>query len=227
MADDLDAYLTFSDGTAGKSSFPAIAGETHDVTEKDFSSMQIRSYRFGFELEDTETEETVSKDGKSNPHAPSLRAVQITKSLDMSSPQLFKALTAAARFDYAWLWQKKAGGQKGASGDYYWMIEMRQVTVTSVEWSAQAGDAPEETVMLKFQEISAEYLPQKRTGELDKSKRQSVDYTPDTAWVPDKGNKGKDGKSNGSTDLNDFDPVRMKPFVDKLVHELKRRGDIK
>ena len=104
---------------------------------------------------------------------------------------------------------------------------MRYVTVTSVDWSAQAGDAATETIKLKFQEISAEYLPQKRTGELDTSKRQSVDYTPDTAWVPDKGSKGKNGKSNGATDLNDFDPVRMKPFVDKLVHELKRRGDLK
>ena len=225
MADDLDAYLTFSGGTAGKRSFPAIEGETHDVFEKDFSSMQVKSYRFGFELEDTETEETVSKDGKSNPHAPSLHAVQITKALDMSSPHLFKALTHAARFDYAWLWQKKAGGKRGISGDYFWKIEMRQVTVTSVEWSAQAGDSPEETIMLKYQEIEVEYRPQKKDGSLDAA--IPAEYVPDTAWVPDKGNKGKNGKSNGSTDLNDFDPVRMKPFVDKLVHELKRRGDIK
>ena len=224
MADELDAYLTFSDGTAGTGSFPAIVGETLDVTEKDFSSMQIKSYRFAFELEDTETEQTVSKDGKTNPHAPSLRALQVTKSLDMASPQLFKALTAAARFDYVWLWQKKAGGQKGASGDYFWMIEMRQVTVTNVEWSANPGDAPEETISLQYQEITAEYLPQKRTGELDQSKRQTADYTPDTAWVPDKGDKGK---GNGSTDFNDFDPVQMKPFVDKLVKELRRRGVVK
>ena len=228
MADDLDAYLTFSDGTAGKSAFPAIVGETHDVTEKDFSSMQIRSYRFGFELEADETEETASKDGKTNPHAPSLRALQVTKALDVSSPQLLKALTSAARFDSVWLWQKKAGGQKGASGDYFWMIEMRQVTVTSVEWAANAGDSPEETVTLKYQEITAEYLPQKRTGELDQSKRQTADYTPDAAWVPDKANKGNNGnKGNGSTDINDFDPVQMKPFVDKLVRELRRRGVVK
>lgn len=195
----LDAYLTFTSGTAGSGSAPKIKGETHDATERSggWDSMQIKSYNLKFELDTSGTEETPNKKGDTAAHHPQFQPVQITKTVDVSSPYLLAALCVAARYDKVWIAQRKAGAMKGAAGDYYWEIELRDVTIKNLTWSASTEGIPEETMELEYQGITAWYTPQKRSGELDLGKAVEYDYD---LQSPDPGKNNKASMSESDTD---------------------------
>ena len=66
----IDAYLTFMGGHAGRGAAPRIDGETKDVVESGWSSLQILSYDLGFEMIAESTEETVVQSGEAVAHNP-------------------------------------------------------------------------------------------------------------------------------------------------------------
>ena len=169
----IDAYLTFMGGKAGRGAAPVIEGETKDAVEKDWSSMQIQSYDLSFDMVAEQTEETVTKTGENVAHNPEFGAVSITKLIDKASPMLLQALYLAARYDEAWIVQRKAGGSKGQSGDYFWEIKLGEVAIKSLKWRASDSGSPTEDITLEYNTITAYYRPQKRSGELENTAIQT------------------------------------------------------
>ncbi len=174
----VDAFITFGNGlpSGGGRGF-TIDGESDDVFEKQHKSSQIQSYTFDFNLSMDSGLETSDGDSGKNTHAPRLEAVTVTKQLDLASPKILFALCNAAVFDWVCIWQKRAGGTKGRSGDYFWKVELRQVNISNLTWTADADGMPVETIRLQYHEISVEYIPQKHTGELDKGRHQTAEYS--------------------------------------------------
>jgi len=187
----LDAYLTFTKGIAGRGSAPEIRGETKDATEKSggWYSMQIKSYNFTFELDTSATEETPNNKGETLAHHPQFTPVQVTKIVDIASPFLLAALCLGAKYDKVWISQRKSGAVKGATGDYFWELELREVMVKNLTWNAADDGIPVETITLEYQGISAWYSPQNRTGELALDKAVEYDYDLQSADPGDKKNK--------------------------------------
>lgn len=177
MAGELDAYLTFEDGWYGKgqSKHLDVYGETKDVFENKYGSIQIKRYDFGFK-HDTKTSEETSDPSVSDSIVadPQFEPVKITKSVDISTPYLLQAIYVGAIFEKAYIWQKKAGASKDRSGGYFFKIELNKVSITELNWSASEG-TPEETFSLDYRGISIEYIPQTKTGALDESGSQSTD----------------------------------------------------
>lgn len=195
----LDAYLTFTTGRAGRGPAPEIKGETKDLTEKSagYSSMQIKNYSLDFELETSGTEETSNqKKGELTTHQPNFRDVKITKVVDIASPYLLNALCTAAIYDKVWISQRKSGASKDSTGDYFWEIELRDVTVSTLTWGADESGVPTENLTLKYNGITAWYTPQKRTGELDLGNAVEYDYDLQAA---------KPGKDRSSSGMNGSD----------------------
>lgn len=212
MAGDLDAYLTFGDGTFGKGGKPLhVYGETKDVFENDFGSIQIKRYDMGFEQDLRSTEEWKPGDDDSAAHDPKFDPVSITKVVDVSTPDLLNAVYVGAVFDYVWIWQKKAGTSRERSGGYFFKIELETVNIASLKWSASEGGPPEETLSLEFRGIRLEYLPQLASGALDqtRAKTTSNPLKAETDWLRlptphNKQNKEKNGATVTSSDKSDI-----------------------
>lgn len=199
----LDAYLTFTKGIAGRGAAPEIKGETKDATEKSggWYSMQIKSYAFTFELDTSATEETPNNKGETLAHHPQLKPVTVTKVVDIASPFLLAALCLGAKYDKVWISQRKSGAVKGATGDYFWELELRDVMVANLTWNAADDGIPVENITLEYQGISAWYAPQNRTGELALDKAVEYDYDMQSADPGDKKNKTA---SLSDSDVNDL-----------------------
>jgi len=177
VAGDLDAYLTFEDGWYGKgqSKHLDVYGETKDVFENEFGSIQIKRYDFGFKHDTKTSEETTDPSVSDSIVAdPQFEPVKITKTVDISTPYLLQAIFVGAIFEKAYIWQKKAGTSKERTGGYFFKIELNKVSITELNWSASEG-VPEETFSLDYRGIKIEYLPQTATGALDKSATASTD----------------------------------------------------
>ena len=162
----LDAFLTFGPGLAQSKSIE-IKGETADPYEKGYGSCQLSQYSLGFSLDTAAGTETDNKSGDTATHAPELKAVQVTKSVDAASPVIMQAMTMAAVFDDVWIWQKKSGASKERSGDYFWKVHLQNVHISDLTWSADSDNLTE-TLSLTYQKIDVEYYAQKSTGELEK-----------------------------------------------------------
>jgi type VI secretion system Hcp family effector len=205
VAGELDAFLTFGDGMFGKgqSRILNIYGETKDVFENDFGSIQIKSYEMGFSHDATETEEWQPGEGDAVAHDPTFEPVQIAKTVDLSTPYLLQAVYVGAVFDFVWIWQKKAGAARDRSGDYFFKIELKNVTLTNLTWNASDAGSPQETLKLQYRGIKLEYLPQLATGALDKSQKATTKNPitgTDMLELPTaKNKKGKDGGASVSS----------------------------
>ena len=91
MAGDLDAYLTFEDGWYGKGQSKRIDvyGETKDVFENEYGSIQIKRYDLGFKHDTKTSEETTDPSVSDSIVAdPQFEPVKITKGVDISTPYL-------------------------------------------------------------------------------------------------------------------------------------------
>ena len=132
--DSIDAFITFSKGSINGQRAAEVKGEAQDKVEKNYTSSQIQSYSFEFSLEGDLSEETSDQKGNTQSHHPKANGVTVTKSVDTASPTLFQNFCGAAQYDNVWIYQRRAGAQKGLSGDYFWMITLGDVTVTSLRW---------------------------------------------------------------------------------------------
>lgn len=173
MADEkIDAFLYFGAKTAGKGP-RQINGETSDVlegkAEGDYGkSMAIKGYDLGFTAHAEGTEETnKTGDSDSNSFDPTVEAVTVRKPVDAATPHLLSAVWYRTVYEEAWLVQKKAGGKKGRSGDYFWEIMLSSVVISNITWSADDSGGLTETLKLEFQGIDVYYKRQKVTGELE------------------------------------------------------------
>jgi len=212
--DSIDAFVTFSQGTInGRQRAREVKGEAQDKIEKDYTSSQLQSYSFGFSLEGDLSEETSDQKGNTQSHHPKANEVTITKPVDTASPTLFENFCAATQYDNVWIYQRRAGGKKGLSGDYFWMVTLGEVTVTSLRW--EGSGYPTETIGLHFEEIWVDYVPQKHTGELDQSKK------PPTGHYDWHSAPNKMGES-GSVSSTDIDAA-----VERAIEKLRKAGKLK
>ncbi len=218
----LDAYLVFGNGTAGLGKdAPAINGESADEATNfddelvEFYPMQLTNYKLGFKLETEGTEETKDKGGETSAHEPELVEVTVTKQLDSASPALLKALCLSACYEKVWIWQRKAGGQKGMAGDYFLKIRLGTVYVAGIDWDASDGP-PTETITLKYQQINIQYIPQSATGKLEK--KAAVSYE----W-PERGHRHprKRDKVNGAGSA-DLSASQVQDVVNKVMQKISQ-----
>jgi len=172
MASEIDAFLCFGQALDGGKP-TTINGETGDSIESQEiegelgKSMSISTYDIAFEQTRDWSEETKSKDGKNVDQEPHIGDVTVTKTVDSASPQLLQALWNGTLYDQVYIAQRKGGGSKGYSGDYFWEIKMESVAVINLSWSADdSGKLTEKIVLHCLDGINGFYRPQKITGEL-------------------------------------------------------------
>lgn len=228
MAGDLDAYVTFGAGSYGKGGGKTlyIEGETKDVFESKWGSMQIRRYDMEFKHDSRSTEEWQPKEDDSAAHDPQFEPVKITKSVDMSTPDLLVALYVGAVFDWVDIWQKKAGTSRERSGGYFFKISLQTVNITGLQWSAGDSGPPEETLSLQYRGIALEYLPQTASGALDKSASKTtsnplatVGDDGDYLTLPTAKNKDQRGKNGAGVSSSDKADI-----VSQVLAELKKHN---
>jgi type VI protein secretion system component Hcp len=212
---EIDAFLAFGKPMKGG---PAIDGETLDVIERKAEdglgkSIQIKGYQTNFKLNTTNTEETHSQAGDAV--APTFEAKEftITKIVDSASPALLNALRCATRYTRVLISQRKAGGVKGRSGDYFWLIELKNVLISSLTWNAdESGPTTETMILTYYDEITVEYYKQKPTGELEQS----------PAWITiplEEALKSKNGKDDTAADLSES---QVQSVVKRVVQAIKK-----
>jgi type VI protein secretion system component Hcp len=208
MAGEIDAFLYFGAALSGTKA-PKLEGETTDVVEKqsvgDYGrSMAITGYDMGFKLEADWTEESPNQNQKDKQaHDPEINDITVNRVVDAASPMLLLALWNAARYEDAWIVQKKAGGAKGKSGSYFWEIHLREVAITNVNWSAEAGGATTEKLTLKCRGVEVYYYKQKHTGELESSPIGGDPLPEDLDIRP----KKKDGDNSKKLDSGDVQRI--------------------
>jgi type VI secretion system Hcp family effector len=207
----IDAYLTFIGGRAGRGAAPVIEGETKDVVEKDWSSLQIQSYQLDFEMVAESTEETVTKAGDGVAHNPEFGPVTISKFVDQASPMLLQALHLAAQYDEVWICQRKAGAAQGQSGGYFWEIRLGTVAIKKLQWRASDSGYPVEDITLEYETITAYYRQQKRTGELI-----------DTAIQTDE-DLGQRAPAKRKRKRGDISDSQFEDILARVTRELKHR----
>ncbi len=223
--DGIDAFIAFGPPVKGGET---IQGETADVIERKVEegwgrSIQIKTYSTSFALNTTNTEETHSQAG--DVVAPEFEPDKVTiqKYVDAATPQLLKALRNAVRYQRVLISQRKAGGAKGRSGDYFWLIELKNVMISSLQWSSDESGATAETIALTYYDgISVEYYRQKSTGDLEKTPIwYEIDMT-DTLQGKDKKN-GKDGNSNGAAG-GDLSESQLQTVTKRVLQTLKTKN---
>jgi type VI protein secretion system component Hcp len=170
MAGEIDAFLYF--GRALKGGKPTqIDGETTDAIEREDSggfgkSMAIQQYSIDFAHPMDHTEEMKNQSDGSQMHEPDISSISVTKLVDAASPMLLRALWEGTQYKDAWISQRKAGGAKGKSGDYFWQIELQEVAIENLTWSADAGGQTTETIKLHANKgIFVQYFKQKPSGD--------------------------------------------------------------
>ena len=215
MASEIDAFLYFGPSLGGKPE--QIDGETGDVVERQAESgygksMAIQSYNLGFELNQDSSEETKGEDGGiSHDHEPQIHDVTITKFVDAASPALLQALWNATKYEEAWIAQRKAGGIKGRSGDYFWQLRLDTVVVKDLAWAADASGQITETVTLHcIDGMQAYYYKQKHTGEMESS---PVKWG--VAKVKRTNVKGKNG------DRPQLDATQTRSLVNEVIKQIR------
>jgi type VI protein secretion system component Hcp len=213
----IDAFLCFGPSKGGANP-SKIDGETTDTVEgKDpdgwGKSMAIQTYQFSISLDVSLTEERKDTKGKASTHDPEPPSINVTKQIDSASPYLLTALWKATRYKEAYIAQRKAGGQKGSSGDYFWVIDLRDVAISNINWNGESTGPPTETITLKCRGVTATYWPQSQSGVMSAGKESPpLDLTTSKA-----GDKDGD-KDNGSGKLDDS---QVKSVVDAVVKKLE------
>jgi type VI protein secretion system component Hcp len=211
MAGEIDAFLYFGRALKGGKP-PQIDGETTDVIEREASegygkSMAIQSYSIDFVHQMDHTEEMKSQSDGSQMHEPEVSSISVTKLVDAASPLLLGALWRGTQYENAWISQRKAGGGKGMSGDYFWQIELQTVSIENLTWSADAGGQTTETIKLHAKTcVHAYYYKQRSSGE---QVAKAIEYE---ALIKRPHNK------NGADDMT---PSQIDAVVKEVLKRLK------
>jgi type VI protein secretion system component Hcp len=218
----IDAFLYF--GRSLKGGKPQqIDGETTDRIEREASggygkSMAIQQYTMGFELNADLTEEHVNQSDDKQDHNPTITTITVTKLADAASPLLLAALWNGTQYEDAWISQRKAGGQQGMSGDYFWQIELQEVSITNIQWSANdSGETTETLTLHTAKGAHVYYYKQTRTGQLEKT---AIEFLADIRTTSTSKKNG-DKKNAGPTKL---DATQTRSVVNDVIQQLKRNN---
>jgi type VI secretion system Hcp family effector len=216
--ESIDAFVWFGKGRAGRNqrgAAPQIKGETTDTAYRDSGAIQIRNYTFDFTMQTEGSEEKEGNKGTEELPDPTFAPVKITKTVDTASPLLFEALCIGAKYEKVDIAQRKAGGHGAHSGAEFWHVELRDVTIDNVNWSATETGELTESFSLRYEYIKITYQPQSHKGGIDKPSAVIREHRLKGA----EGLKDKDKKkSDGMTD------AQASGVVDKVIAELNRRG---
>lgn len=212
----IDAFLYF--GRSLKGGKPQrIDGETTDRIEREASggygkSMAIQQYTMGFELNADLTEEHVNESDDKQHHNPTITSIRVTKAADAASPLLLAALWKGTQYEDAWISQRKAGGQQGMSGDYFWQIELQEVSITNIEWNASDGGETTETLTLQAAKgIHVYYYKQTQTGKLE---TQAIEFPAPIGTT-------STGKKKSPTQL---DSTQTQSIVNEVLQRIKAKN---
>jgi len=93
----------------------------------------------------------------------SISSISFQKSVDMATPDLFRACCSGAHYDTAKLTVREAGGDKPVE---YMVVDMTQAFVDSISWgAASGGDKPSESLTLSFASVKFTYSAQTAKGQ--------------------------------------------------------------
>lgn len=216
--ESIDAFVWFGKGRAGRDlrgAAPQIKGETTDAAYRDRGAIQIKSYTFDFAMQTEGSEEKEGDKGTEELPDPKFEAVKIIKTLDTASPLLFEALCIGAKYDQVDIAQRKAGGHGQHSGAEFWHIELKDVTIETVNWSTADTGEVTENISLRYEYIKITYQPQSHHGGMDKPSVIREHRLKGPEALKDKDNKKK---TDGISDS------QVSGVVDKVIAELNRRG---
>lgn len=110
---------------------------------------------------------------------------QVTKEMDISSPDLFRAYCSAQDlenrdvFDSATLTLRKATGKTRTA---FLTYTFNDLVVVGYTLNIEGDAAPKETVVLSFGKIRVQFRPQKATGALAPVKKGGWDFINRTSW---------------------------------------------
>lgn len=95
-----------------------------------------------------------------------LSGLQLTKQIDLSSPQLFLKCCNGTHFEKATMTLREAGGETPVE---YFIVEMKTVFVNDISWGGSSGGVkPSESLNLSCAEYKVTYWSQDDTGAKDK-----------------------------------------------------------
>lgn len=215
--ESIDAFVWFGKGRAGRNqrgAAPQIKGETTDAAYRDTGAIQIKSYTFEFTMQTQGSEEKEGEKGTDELPDPTFEPVKITKTVDTASPLLFEALCIGAKYDQVDIAQRKAGGHGEHSGAEFWRVELKDVTIESVNWSTADTGEVTENISLRYEYIKITYQPQSHRGGMDKPAVIREHRLVGAEGLKDKDKKKTDGINEG----------QVSGVVDKVIAELNRRG---
>jgi type VI secretion system secreted protein Hcp len=158
-----DIFLVFQ---RGDSTTPIVQGETTDsyFTSSNFSGagiVEIADFSFG--IHNTVT--LGSATGGAGTGKAQFNEFKVTKSVDKSSPTLFKAVGTGVHFPAVQLYLRKAGA--GDPSTVYLAYEFQVVFVSEIDWSGSSGDdTPSEVVTFVYGALDIAYHAQNTDGTL-------------------------------------------------------------
>ena len=134
-----------------------IKGESLDAKHKD--EVELLSWSWGVSQSGP-----IASGGGAGQGKASFQDFQMTHVLDKASPNLLRACATGEHIKEATITSRKAG----KSQQEFLIIKMKDIIITSVHPSQNAGDGGlVENVSLKCAKVDLEYRPQKADGSLD------------------------------------------------------------
>jgi type VI secretion system secreted protein Hcp len=133
-----------------------FTGESQDSKHADW--IEVDSFDFGI------SRPGASGSEKTSASIADLRALQVSKRMDKSTPNLLLSVATGKVYPSATL-DVCATGTSDASASCFFQIGLKNVSVVSAETSASTDDdRPQEMVSLNFEKITWTYTPMSKDG---------------------------------------------------------------
>ena len=152
-----DMFLKL-EGSSGPATI-TVGGESMD---KSFSGwIEVDGYSLGAHSATAPDSRAGGAAGK-----PQFKELVIRKQIDSATPAFLTALFHGVHFEEAWLCLRKSGTLK-TSGDAYFQIHMKLVSIRDIELTGEQGDdVPCERVTFTYGAIEYSYRAQDPSGKL-------------------------------------------------------------
>jgi type VI secretion system secreted protein Hcp len=151
-----DSFLEFAGPIPLSGGSTKVVGESIDKAHP--ATVQLVSFEFGIENSVT----IASAAGGAGTGKAAFQTLQIVKSVDSASANLFAASGMGAHFPQVNLYVRKSG-----TGSDYLVYRFKLVFVSKISWSGSSGDAqPSESIELTFGAMQVSYATQLPTGQV-------------------------------------------------------------
>lgn len=141
-----------------------VTGESKD--EKHADEIELMSFSFG-----ESNPSSIGGSGGLGGGQVSMSDFNVMKSMDKSSPEIFKRCANGSHFPTAIITYRKAGGEQLE----YLKYKFEKVFITSYTVSGSGADVPTESISMAFEKLEYAYSPQKPEGDLDAEITTSYD----------------------------------------------------